>query len=172
MKSFKVPTDLLTRSDRTRQKQFALLKPYLPKYFSSEWSHSQFRLPPPAPTASRLPFSLSAAASANSAGPPTVEDDVCLCIWVDHIDTMTPGQDIPGGSSKGKGVQDIQERNSPEPQIVALTRSGGWYRISLNEPGGAALSNQPPAPSFGLSADSTSRCRLVEYRRFGSKDGW
>lgn len=57
-----------------------------------------------------------------------------------------------------------------EFQIVALTHSGGWFRISLGSQ--TTISKGSPTPSFGLGKDSTSDCRLEEYRRFGSKDGW
>lgn len=56
-----------------------------------------------------------------------------------------------------------------EAQIVALTHSGGWFRISL---GAEAAPGAPPSPSFGLGKDSTNDCRLEEHHRFGSSDGW
>ncbi len=58
----------------------------------------------------------------------------------------------------------------PEPQIIALTRSGGWYRISLDS--SSINRKDRPEAKFGLSKESTSECRLEEYRRFGSRDGW
>ncbi|KAI5476128.1 SVP1-like protein 2 [Pseudohyphozyma bogoriensis] len=194
-------------AETSRQKQFKILKPYLPKYFSSEWSHSQFRLPPPAPAPSRLPFSLS---NPNETGrsTPTIEDDVCICSWIEVDAEPTDGlppSPIPAAemkrtdsreSRKGQGKEREREareekdnrRNSrysrvdptpppiPQPppkesQIVALTHSGGWFRISLGAQEGR-VSGGKEAPSFGLGKDSTSDCRLEEYRRFGSKDGW
>jgi len=213
-----------------RQKQFNILKPYLPKYFSSEWSHSQFRLPPPAPPASRLPFSLSQATEAGSAGPggsrsatPTVEDDVCICSWVEvdvpetetilnkgkgkvpapgpgHAprssrDSSSPGShrhasenDRPGNHQRRSSLRSASATSyepAPPPagpmkehQIVVLTHSGGWFRISFGhraggaKEGGAGGEGGGAAPSFGLGRDSTHDCRLEEYRRFGSKDGW
>lgn len=199
----------------SRQKQFNILKPYLPKYFSSEWSHSQFRLPPPAPTASRLPFSLSNVGDTGRSTP-TVEDDTCICAWIevdreedDQSDSATsmPIRNEVRESRKGKEREHQSgtslsnrfekenssrsssgSRRSGEPykhevfviptppikrkefQIVAITHSGGWFRISLGSQPSASKGAR--TPSFGLGKDSTSDCQLQEYRRFGSKDGW
>ncbi|BGO96789.1 hypothetical protein RTG_00374 [Rhodotorula toruloides ATCC 204091] len=268
-------------SSTPRQKQLSLLKPYLPKYFSSEWSHSQFRLPPPAPPASRLPFSLSnpspypttpftpAPKEGEGRAPPlTVEDDVCLCAWVEvdvegEEDVAAPEPAPPADSSNRRtstssaarpssssSVQPIRPRppsshekenlrthpppsrstttgttpyapsalhppearkKKTESQLVAITHSGGWYRIAFDpasggeekggkgkgkekaEGGGGASGSSTPRSSaagrrsatsaaggkkrengpVGLGKDSTSDCRLVEYRRFGAdKEGW
>ena len=152
----------------SRQKQFNILKPFLPRYFSSEWSHSQFRLPPPAPAPSRLPFSHSSTLSDNMGGrsTPTVEDDVCRCTWIEY-----PIEDPPSNPAKGKGKERDSTIPLPPPrmeaQIVAVTNSGGWYRISLGPPGDRARDQ------FGLGKDATSDCRLEEYRRIEtSNDGW
>ncbi|KAM0756265.1 hypothetical protein T439DRAFT_283151 [Meredithblackwellia eburnea MCA 4105] len=198
-----------------RQKQFNILKPYLPKYFSSQWSHSQFRLPPPAPPPSRLPFSLSNSETGRST--PTIEDDVCICAWIEVPRNELPAQatsaaepaaagPVIGGDAsstrKGKGREgssaskenkwrqpsphEAHHRRTssaqPEPpspipptvesQIVALTHSGGWFRISLDGESKTPVPGAPPPPSFGLGKDSTSDCRLEEYRRFGNRDGW
>lgn len=197
-----------------------MLKPYLPKYFSSEWSHSQFRLPPPAPlpsSSSRLPFSLATSAEPGTPPPPTVEDDVCICGWI-QVQKPAPvpstqinlRQNAPlapdsstlsrhrrqtphSASSSAKGKQRERERESgtrtPRPrhaaaaeqlprvppdmitehQIVALTRSGGWFRISLDVDGDSAGGG---GGVVGLSKEATRECRLEEYRRFDSLDGW
>ncbi|GAA5830627.1 hypothetical protein JCM5353_001316 [Sporobolomyces roseus] len=241
-----------------RQKQYSLLKPYLPKYFSSEWSHSQFRLPSPALPGSRLPsFSIpSNNASAPASAPPTVEDDFCICTWVevelsdDEEDESTPqsrtstsatssiprrsspstpqpqSQHSSRPSSRGRGTSVSSHpsssssspvrsqnkevptpslhrqsfRSSPQPaqtfdptppkprrkrtesQLVAITQSGGWFRVSLTagderesrkgkgkEREGPNLKGEEGVT--GLGRDSTTSCRLVEYRRFGT-DGW
>lgn len=149
-------------SRNARQKQFNILKPFLPKYFSSEWSHSQFRLPAPAPPPSRLPFSHSSTVAEGLGGrsTPTVEDDVCRCAWIEYEVEVPPTTTAKGKDRVGAPVTRI------EAQIIALTNSGGWYRISLG-PGDRG------GDSFGLGRDSTSDCRLEEYRRFGGdKDGW
>ncbi|GEM06484.1 SVP1-like protein 2 [Rhodotorula toruloides] len=185
--------------------QLSLLRPYLPKYFSSEWSHSQFRLPPPAPPASRLPFSLSNPSpypatpftrapkgeGEGRAAPLTVEDDVCLST------SYIPSSPLPSAGQQKK----------TESQLVAITHSGRWYRIAfdpvMEEKGGkgkgkasdaggggpsgsstprssigaagkrASGKNREDSGPVGLGKDSTSDCRLVEYRRFGvDEEGW
>ncbi|GAA6053509.1 hypothetical protein JCM3770_000301 [Rhodotorula araucariae] len=168
-----------------RQKQFSLLKPYLPKYFSSSWSHAQFRLPPPGPTASRLPFSLSnpgpypatpfsPARTGAGADPPTVENDICVCAWIE-VDAPDPGPDVVAGDSRaGTPVPPLSGRHGStssasaararkasteqpappppprkEPQLVALTRSGGWFRIAFSPaPGPSSSSGAAPAPAL------------------------
>lgn len=172
----------------SKKSQLKVLQPYLPKYFSSEWSHAQFRLPPPAAIASRLPFSLSTAttsAGGERASTPTLEDDVCISTWIEV--------EVPGGGSEAaegemrKGTareekenrQGGRDRSAPlhtrtESQIVAMTHSGGWYRISLaTENSTRELSGTPAkSASFGLGKDSATECSLVEHRKFGAKDGW
>ncbi|GAA5902157.1 hypothetical protein JCM6882_006716 [Rhodosporidiobolus microsporus] len=266
-------------SSTPRQKQLSLLKPYLPKYFSSTWSHSQFRLPPPAAPASRLPFTLSNpgpippnplaphASSASSAptAPTTVEDDVCICAWVDVEVEVKDGEgdddeDKPGSgaatptaasfsrrysssssatssssrldrpaapsaysqpsplrpyplvttapfpSSSGKiprssaspgSSQPRPRRTRTEAQLVALTHSGGWFRIAFDPDAVSTSSSSASDTSsssaaakgkgkeradergerkeegvIGLGRDSTSDCRLVEYRKFGVRAEW
>lgn len=164
-----------------------MLKPYLPKYFSSEWSHSQFRLPAPASPPSRLPYSLSNPSSYpstafSSEGPTTatsastVEDDVCICAWID------------GSPDDGQNERPVPS-DFRSSQLVAITKSGGWFRIAFDsEPlskadlkGKGRASEERSGPHAGVKAtegvigldkDSTSDCRVVEYRRFGQKDGW
>ncbi|GAA6007650.1 hypothetical protein JCM11491_003912 [Sporobolomyces phaffii] len=261
-----------------RQKQYSLLKPYLPKYFSSEWSHSQFRLPSPGLPASRLPsFSIpsSSSSSATTSTPSTVEDDKCICTWVEvelsddddedeDVDRgaqdpastsvggpsstpptqssttrpprSSPTANAPLGRGRGSGTGSTSSaarpksvssspartipqhdaasslrrqsfRSNPsaaatpfdpapsalarpvqqprpkrtESQLVAITQSGGWFRVSLAGDHAAAQAAKRKEKSssssaveggvMGLGRDSTTSCRLVEYKRFGT-DGW
>ncbi|KAH8922452.1 WD40 repeat-like protein, partial [Atractiella rhizophila] len=171
-------------------KPLNLLKPYLPKYFSSEWSHSQFRLPPP--TSSQQ--ASSPVATAGHRATTTVEDDICLCAWISvkrelGVDDPSMFRKPPtrghratssassskrqslemkrfpmerkrtdsGSSRKGKMKEALhtysqsQSHSRPsssattpsergddptsfyQDQIIALTHSGGWYRISIDE---------------------------------------
>ncbi|GAA5896788.1 WD40 repeat domain-containing protein [Sporobolomyces salmoneus] len=229
-------------SSTPRQKQYSLLKPYLPKYFSSEWSHSQFRLPAPALPGSRLPsFSIpSTNATAPPSAPPTVEDDKCICTWIEielsddeepepqpsSRPFTTPQPTIPRysqppqPSSRGRGSSTSShpnslssspartkdaatpslrpqsfrtDRNVPptppppprkriESQLIAITQSGGWFRVALDgndaiEGTGKGKGKEKEKEGkgeetvMGLGRDSTNSCRLVEYRRFGT-DGW
>ncbi|GAA5842410.1 hypothetical protein JCM9279_005375 [Rhodotorula babjevae] len=196
-----------------RSHQLSLLKPYLPKYFSSEWSHAQFRLPPPpgGSTASRLPFSLSnpgpypntpfSGAGAGGTGgasggeqgkaarAASVEDDVCVCAWIEvnaldeaaapgpaaapaaaaPVVAHGPRPRAQNRSSSGAQQQQPHPRSaaaapstacaSParrkETQLVALTRSGGWYRLAF-DPLPALSSSSTSSTSTHSSSPSSS----------------
>jgi WD repeat-containing protein 45 len=167
---------------RNRQSTFSPLTPFLPlpKYFDSEWSYAQYRIP-----------SQAAHISLHAPGPrPSTEDEVdeerCAVGWIEA--PREEGQ--PG-----------------EFQLIVLTYSGGWYRLSLPSSGSSAQgafsprhpispsSSSPPSiksfaakqrarSSSGSSArgrdkgkerehDKEGRdCTLQEFRRFGRWDGW
>lgn len=147
-----------------------MLKPFLPRYFSSEWSHSQFRLPPPAVPLAQGPSFL--ASTSGDAPPPTVEDDICICTWIDADPSpVTPTPIASHALRKGKA------RAAPEPlrpppvpgpmQLVAITQSGGWYRLAIGDDSAAPAAK---ARGTGLSSRSEGHCQLVEYRRWGADD--
>jgi len=146
-----------------------MLKPFLPRYFSSEWSHSQFRLPPPAVPLAQGPSFL--ASTSGDAPPPTIEDDVCICTWITAEAPSDPPTPAPSyASRKGKG------RAAPDPprappvsapmQLVAITQSGGWYRLAIGDDTVAATAKR----TAGLASRSEGHCQLVEYRRWGADD--
>ncbi|KAM0793151.1 hypothetical protein ACM66B_000626 [Microbotryomycetes sp. NB124-2] len=153
--------------ESSRQRQLDMLKPYLPKYFSSEWSHSQFRLPASGPAPSKLPNfgSLSPTGEfgtgKGSSTAMSIEDDVCVCEWI-KVDKSMGLDDVRAGASS----QDKDD--ACDYQIVAITRSGGWFRIKLDS-GGTETSGGNKVT--GLSKNATRECTLEEYRRFGG-DGW
>lgn len=106
---------------RNLQSTLAPLKDYvkLPSYFGSEWSYAQYRIP-----AQRSHIALSAAAAAQAAASsiPSGEyagntarladvaaDERCVVAWIPAPPPAPPD----------------------EYQLVALTYSGGWYRIGL-----------------------------------------
>ena len=168
----------------------------LPKYFDSEWSYAQYRIPSQ---------SSHISISAQPVRPPTadvVDEEKCVVGW---IQVSPEDQDEPG-------------RILPvEYQLIALTYTGGWYRLSLPTSSVAAssssasptpsypintppsqnpLSTSPPSvktismarPRSSSGSSFTSRadkgkerereekpgreCILREYRRFGRWDGW
>ncbi|KAI0638299.1 WD40-repeat-containing domain protein [Trametes polyzona] len=181
-----------------RQSTFSPLTPFipLPKYFESEWSYAQYRIPSQ---------SAHISLSAQPAKPPTadvVDEEKCVVGW---IQISPEDQDEPGRT------------HAVEYQLIALTYTGGWYRLalpsspssntshpastsssastragtpSLREP----LSASPPSmrtvrprsgsgSSFGIRSDKGKErerekekpgreCILREYRRFGRWDGW
>ncbi|KAJ8457234.1 hypothetical protein ONZ51_g11658 [Trametes cubensis] len=182
-----------------RQSTFSPLTPFipLPKYFDSEWSYAQYRIPSQ---------SAHISLSAQPAKPPTadvVDEEKCVVGWIQ----VTPEDlDEPG------------RIRAVEYQLIALTYTGGWYRLSLpsstaspsapsSSPGSARpgtpsardpLSTSPPSvralsmtrprsssgSSFVARSDKGKErerdkdekpgrdCILQEYRRFGRWDGW
>jgi hypothetical protein len=154
----------------------------MPKYFESEWSYAQYRLP-----TQTEHISLSQTSIRTPGRDPDVPDEErCVVGWI--AAPPTPGA-------------------PPEHQLVALTWTGGWYRLTLPvsstlpTPAGAPTRTPlsaspptrtpllPPVPSRAAStvqsgrADkgkgkerekdkSRSACTLQEFRRFGRFDGW
>lgn len=118
----------------------ALLKPYLPKYFSSTWSDAQFRLPPPAPAQPRgLPF-LDALSEEKREKAITVEDDQVVVAWVEDP-TLSKGR---------------------SHCLLAITQSGGWFKLGmLRESEGKRVRDE----QLGYGAEG--RCELLAFRHFG-----
>ncbi|TFK55798.1 WD40 repeat-like protein [Heliocybe sulcata] len=161
-----------------RQSSLSSITPFLPlpKYFESEWSYAQYRIPTQSPHAS-IQTQPSRAPQLNVA-----DEERCVVTWIEYP---------------------VSERDR-EFQLIALTYSGGWYRLSL--PGsGSGISGSAASPSFPLSASPprsagiprprsssassfSSRvekgkekeregkegheCILREFRRYGRWDGW
>ncbi|CCM04827.1 uncharacterized protein FIBRA_07020 [Fibroporia radiculosa] len=131
-----------------RRSTFSPLKPFmnLPGYLNSEWSYAQFRMP------SQLAhISLSTPPSK----PPTadvIDEAKCIVGWI-----QVPSEDQDNGTAM-------------EYQLIALTYTGGWYRLSLPRPGAsstvsttstsphAALSTSPPR-SLPPSVKAISKAR-------------
>ena len=164
-----------------RQSSLSPLTPFLPlpKYFESEWSYAQYRIP-----VQSSHISLSSRSSAAD----LPEEERCVVGWIN----------MAGDPSK----------NPPDYQLIALTFTGGWYRLSLPKVEGSSkrssgsfstglASGSPPKSSLGphtrsVSGSSTTgrldrgkekekdreekkdsrNCILQEYRRFGRWDGW
>jgi len=133
------------------------LSPYLklPKYFASEWSYCHYRLPPP--NIHILPSS-----NKPTLDPDAGEEEKCVVGWIE----------VPEEEAS-------QERKKPVYHLLALTYSGGWYRLSVPSPV-PQLSNDSPHHSRRQSTgssdipekDSSRVCSLQEFRRFGRWDGW
>ena len=121
-----------------RQSKISPLTPYLPlpKYFGSEWSYAQYSIP-----AQSAHISLTAPPSRPSTAD-VVDEEKCVVGWI-------------------RGLVDPQEDGSQpqstEFQLIALTYTGGWYRLSLPSPNapsnisgrtsplGAPISTSPPS---------------------------
>ncbi|KZT66009.1 hypothetical protein DAEQUDRAFT_752308 [Daedalea quercina L-15889] len=139
-----------------RQSTFSPLKPFvpLPSYFKSEWSYAQYRIP-----SQSAHISLSAGPSK----PPTadvVDEEKCVVGWI-----QTPPDDF----DDPKGEPPL------EHQLVALTYTGGWYRLSLPKPSvsaavpvrtstsgtGTVASGSPPRPAPASRPRSSSGSTFV-----------
>ncbi|ESK97541.1 svp1-like protein 2 [Moniliophthora roreri MCA 2997] len=166
---------LVVSSTSNRQSSLSGLAPFipLPKYFESEWSYAQYRIP-----------TQSSHISLTSTTPSPTEDvpdeERCVVGWI-----QIPVEDGPEGAM--------------EHQLVALTYVGGWYRLSLpnagtTSPTTSSPSGSPSSPPKAMSSRSSvtaskaqrskdkgkekekdakaNQCILQEYRRFGRWDGW
>ncbi|KAF7301372.1 WD-REPEATS-REGION domain-containing protein [Mycena indigotica] len=146
-----------------RQSTLSSLTPYipLPKYFESEWSYAQYRIP-----SQSAHISLSATSIRSPVS--EVDEERCVVGWIE-----APGQ----------------ESGPIQYQLLALTYAGGWYRLSL--PKAAANNHGSPSkPGHQRTSSGSSsvkgkgkekkdgsqkqshKCVLEEFRRFGRWDGW
>ncbi|KAG9012652.1 hypothetical protein FRB94_005262 [Tulasnella sp. JGI-2019a] len=189
-----------------RQSTFSPLSGYLHKYFSSQWSYAQYRLP-----STSTHISLHSATPNNSRPDPRhTEEEKCTVGWIEVPVVVTPAPAITTPqspqSAKASGARVI----TPQPlrqtqvdyQLVALTFSGCWYRLSvpssLSTSSVNAVGSSSPvrrassASSFtatekgkgkakrkdGSEAGDTDderperECSLIEFKRFGRWDGW
>ncbi|KAH9994118.1 WD40-repeat-containing domain protein [Russula compacta] len=171
-----------------RQSKLSSLTSFIPipKYFESEWSYAQFRIP-----TQSAHISLQQA-SARDANPDLAEEEKCTVGWIEAPTSRSAAAEPPP---------------APEYQLIALTYTGGWYRLALpnKKPSSAAAgdaqtnvtssgsvrSGRARSPSGssvagggrgdkgkGVSSRESDRkeggrdCTLLEFRRFGSWDGW
>ncbi|EIW82412.1 hypothetical protein CONPUDRAFT_123308 [Coniophora puteana RWD-64-598 SS2] len=173
---------LLTSGSSNRQSTLSNLAPYLrlPKYFDSQWSYAQYRIP-----VQNSHISLSTSMQPSPADRP--EEERCVVTWI-HSPSNTESP--------------IEEQ--AEPQFIALTYTGGWYRLSVpstsSSPGSPRPSevSPPGSPTKSARVRTTSlislasatestkgkererdgerkegrSCILQEYRKFGRWDGW
>lgn len=166
---------------RNRQSTFSPLTPFfpLPKYFESEWSYAQYRLP-----VQSSHISLSANPAVQSPVLDMPDEERCVVGWTQY---------------RGPGTGN--EEPASEYQLIALTFTGGWYRLSLppqgDRPKGSGSPSSPPkrlptsrprspsGASFSGRTDkgkeketdkesrgSRTDCVLEEFRRYGRWDGW
>ncbi|KAF5387919.1 hypothetical protein D9615_000319 [Tricholomella constricta] len=176
---------LVASGTSNRQSAFSPLTPFLPlpKYFESEWSYAQYRIPV---QSSHITLS---APSSRSPTADVLDEERCVVGWIE----------APSPSISDHG-------NTTEYQLIALTYAGGWYRLSLPNQGNLPthvstssasipISGSPPR-SGSMARPRTSsgpsvlgrdkgkekeqekegkesrECVLQEFRRFGRWDGW
>ncbi|KIJ20146.1 hypothetical protein PAXINDRAFT_166281 [Paxillus involutus ATCC 200175] len=173
---------LVSSGASNRQSSLSPLAPFLPlpKYFDSEWSYAQYRIP-----AQAAHISLSSTSSIRSSNTDLAADEKCVVGWIKV--PAEPGETIS------------------EYQLIALTYSGGWYRLSLpvkgsqsphSPVGNSPVAGSPPKVSSlprqrtssvssitSLSEKGKGKERdkerkesrdliLQEYRKYGRWDGW
>ncbi|KAJ7228776.1 WD40-repeat-containing domain protein [Mycena pura] len=169
--------NLVVSGTSNRQSTFSPLTPYLPlpKYFESEWSYAQYRIPT---QSSHISLSATSIRSPTS----EVDEERCVVGWIEG-----PDENVNGGPI--------------DHQLVALTYAGGWYRLSLPkassskaaaaaDPGSAHKLTSMPRQRTASGSSTLSRfdkgkekekkngekqsrkCVLEEFRRFGRWDGW
>lgn len=166
-------TSRLTGHCRNRQSSLSPLTPFLPlpKYFDSEWSYAQYRIPTQA-----AHISLSSTSSVRSSHTDIAADEKCVVGWI----TVAP--ELPGVA--------------PEFQLIVLTYSGGWYRLALppkgpqaspavagspssvSRPRTSSISSVASLPEKGKGKEREKERKgsrdlvLQEYRKYGRWDGW
>jgi hypothetical protein len=180
---------------RNRQSKLSSLTSFIPipKYFESEWSYAQFRIP-----TQSAHISLTQQAAARDANPDLAEEEKCTVGWIEAPTART---------TTAQSAVAAAPPPAPEYQLIALTYTGGWYRLALpnKKPSSAASgaaqinvsssgsvrSGRPRSPSGssvaggrgdkgkGVASRDSDRkdgrgrdCTLMEFRRFGTWDGW
>ncbi|EGO01829.1 hypothetical protein SERLA73DRAFT_158983 [Serpula lacrymans var. lacrymans S7.3] len=158
---------LIKSAALNRQSSLSPLAPFLPlpKYFDSEWSYAQYRIPA---QSSHIYFS----SGSSRTSPDTSDEERCVVGWI-----------------QGPPADHDSQTEEKEHQLIALTYSGGWYRLSLPSakatPPLAKSHSSPPRKSNQSAKHGTGKekekdgnrresreCILREYRRFGRWDGW
>ncbi|THV08671.1 hypothetical protein K435DRAFT_740954 [Dendrothele bispora CBS 962.96] len=171
-------------SSSNTQSSFSPLTPWipLPKYFSSEWSYAQYRIPSQS-------SHISISTTSRSPTEDVPDEERCVVGWIRYSSSMNEKSSLNN------------EPESSEPQLIALTYSGGWYRLALPKSGSSTSPTSPTkaagsharrtstssvsSVSSGLDVkgkgkekesrekdNKASQCSLEEFRRYGRWDGW
>ena len=145
---------MLVVSCRNRQSTFSQLTPYLslPRYFDSEWSYAQYRVP-----SQKQHMALSAATTSGGKLSDVVQDERCTVAWIavpppptEPAPPTSPTIGSRRAFDKGKKPEVALQ---PEYQMIALTYSGGWYRIAL--PASPSATAATAASAAGSSAGTS-----------------
>lgn len=102
--------------EKDTTKAFNLLKPYLPAYFSSQWSDLTWRIPHNA-SVTFHPAHVAALAE---------QDDIATCLFV-HNNQKRPGETKIAHT---KASRSIDRREEETFYLLVITRSGAWYKLS------------------------------------------
>lgn len=165
---------MIARSNR--QSSFSPLSPFLrlPKYFASEWSYAFYRLPAPSSH-----ISLSSAIGSGTMGEgkrkgtneDEPEEQKCVVGWIQvPVSSRDPNASYvapaPTNKSKGKTPPEEEEVWRMQYQLVALTYSGCWYRLSVPSSPAATSTSTPsaaPDPPVMPKTPPTSHSRLSTH---------
>ena len=135
----------------SKEKSLKMFKPFLPAYFSSQWSDLTWRIP-----------SSTGAGLLSRETTSTEEDDVAICVFV------------PQDSDSVSSLANEQHH------LLVITRSGAWYRLSTSA-SQALRGEHSESYNIGhdsIAKASKARptedhkhCTMLEYRRFGPGNG-
>ena len=95
-------------------KRLSMLKPYLPAYFSSQWSDMHWRVP------------VSSVLHGDGRENAVDGDDVATCVFVPRGLASMWGNGTEHGVAGGVGVE------VEEDELVVITRSGAYFRLSTS----------------------------------------
>jgi len=111
-----------------RQSRLSSLTSFIPipKYFESEWSYAQFRIP-----TQSAHISLTQQAAARDANPDLAEEEKCTVGWI-QAPTLPSTSTTSATSVTAQATATAAALPPPpEYQLIALTYTGGWYRLAL-----------------------------------------
>ncbi|KAE9410358.1 hypothetical protein BT96DRAFT_961807 [Gymnopus androsaceus JB14] len=136
----------LLSAQSNRQSSFSPLTPYLPlpKYFESEWSYAQYRIPT---QSSHISLSASTTAS-RSATEDIPDEERCVVGWIQGWYRLSIPKPNPSSPSKGS-----RARSSSVSSTKSERSKGKEKERDSKDP-------------------KTSQCTLQEFRRYGRWDGW
>lgn len=133
-------------------KAFNLLKPYLPAYFSSQWSDMTWRIPHNA-SVTFQPSHVAALAE---------QDDVATCFFV----YSAAAREADMASSRSQKARRRKSSNKDEEDpfyLIVITRSGAWYKLSLSS--GPSTTGSTQTRTAGPSSETRTRRVSIQDER-------
>ncbi|KAF9058023.1 SVP1-like protein 2 [Panaeolus papilionaceus] len=170
---------LVDSASTNRQSSLSPLKTYLrlPKYLRSEWSYAQYRIPVQS-------AHIALSSTSKPAGLDLPDEERCVVGWIQGPVEGDQDSNQAGTSSAAAHT---------EYQLVALTFTGGWYRLGIPKitKSGSSASKRTSSSGTAYSGSSvvtgrgeksrdegekekkeSRNCTLLEYRKYGRWDGW
>ncbi|KAH9061026.1 WD40-repeat-containing domain protein [Lactarius vividus] len=171
-----------------RQSKLSSLTSFIPipKYFESEWSYARFRIP-----TQSAHISLTQQAAARDANPDLAEEEKCTVGWIEAPTTPQTTALAPSPATDYQlialtytgGWYRLALPNKKPSSVPAgsaqtnITSSGSVRSGTARPPSVSSVTGGGRADKGkGVSRDSDRKegrdCTLLEFRRFGSWDGW